>query len=190
MPESEPAVPDEISRRLHDPRVIDARRRMVDLAGMDENALGQTVRVMDAMFRWREAEQRVTRASHRYMNLGDTDMRALRLAMVSADQGHHLTAREIAEHLHITSAATTKLLDRLEAAGHITRTRHPTDRRALAILVNPETRRAAEVTIGREHARRFRVAAALQPEERETVIRFLDALSETTEADWEPEASE
>ena len=170
--------------RLHDPRISDARGRLVDLSGLSEDDLGQTIRVMDAMFRWREAEQRVTRASQDYMHLGETDMKALRLAIVMADQGRHVTAKDVAEHLRITSAATTKLLDRLEVAGHITRSRHPTDRRSITIAVNPTTRTAAELTVGREHARRFKVAAALSPAERDVVIRFLDALGRTSEDDW------
>ena len=170
--------------RLPDPRVVDRAGRLMKLHGIDEAELGQIVRVMDAMFRWREAEKRVTEASRRYMRLGDNDMRALRLAIVMADRNEHVTARDIAQHLGISSASTTKLLDRLEAGGHIRRTPHPTDRRALAILVDPGTRAAAEATVGREHARRFRVAAALAPEEREIVIRFLDQLSDTTEGEW------
>ncbi|MBN9328738.1 MAG: MarR family transcriptional regulator [Cellulomonas sp.] len=140
---------------------------------------------MDALFRWREAEQRSSRASRAYMQLGETDMKALRFVIVRTEQGHHVTAREIADHLGISSASTTKLLDRLEAGGHIRRTPHPTDRRAIAVVVGAETRRAAERTVGREHARRFQVAAALTPDERETVIRFLDALSATTTPDEE-----
>lgn len=177
-------TPPEVAMRLHDPRVVDRAGRLLQLQGIDENELGQIVRVMDAMFRWREAEQRVSAASRRYMRLGDNDMRALRLAIVMADRNEHVTARDIARHLGISSASTTKLLDRLEAGGHIRRTPHPTDRRALAILVDPGTRAAAEATVGREHARRFRVAAALAPEEREIVIRFLDQLSDTTEGEW------
>ena len=180
-------TPPEVAMRLHDPRVIDRAGRMVDMSGIDEAELGQIVRVMDAMFRWREAEQRVSAASRRYMRLGDSDMKALRYAIVLADRGEHVTARDIAEHLGISSAATTKLLDRLEAGGHIRRERHPSDRRAIAIVVDPETRSAAETTIGREHARRFRVAAALAPAEREVVIRFLDALSSTSETEWSDE---
>jgi len=176
----------EIAMRLHDPRVVDADARLVALEGMDDEELGQIVRVMDAMFRWRAAERRVSEASQRYMRLGETDMRALRFAIVMADQGREVTARDLAAHLGISSASTTKLLDRLELAGHVRRTRHSSDRRALAIVVVPATRAAAESTIGREHARRFRVAAALTPPEREVVIRFLDALSATSEDEWAP----
>jgi DNA-binding MarR family transcriptional regulator len=175
--------------RMHDPRVIDRAGRLLQLDGIDEAELGQIVRVMDAMFRWREAEQRVSEASRRYMRLGDNDMKALRFAIVLGDRGEPVTARDIARHLRISSASTTKLLDRLEAGGHIRRTPHPTDRRALTVVVNPETRAAAESTVGREHARRFRVAAALPAAEREVVIRFLDQLSVTSEGEWgEPDA--
>lgn len=179
------SVEPEVAMRLHDPRVADARGRLLDLTGLEERDLGQVVRVMDAMFRWREAEQRVTRASQRFMQLGESDMKALRLAIVMSDQQRLVTAKDIAEHLSISSAATTKLLDRLEAAGHIIRAPHPTDRRSITISVNPDTRTSAELTVGREHARRFRVAAALAPQEREVVIRFLEALADTSEDDWE-----
>lgn len=179
--EDEPA---EIAMRLHDPRVIDAKGRMVELGDMDEAELGQIIRVMDAMFRWREAEARVSAASRDYMRLGDNDMKALRLMIVLADQGKQVTATDLAQHLGISSAATTKLLDRLERANHIVRERHATDRRAIAVVVSPETRTAAEQSVGREHARRFKVAASLTAEEREAVIRFLDAMGATTEGDW------
>jgi DNA-binding MarR family transcriptional regulator len=174
----------ELVMRLHDPRVIDPSGRLVDLSELDDAELGQIVRVMNAMFRWREAEQRVGAASRRYMRLGETDMKAIRFAIVMADRGQNVTARDIADHLGISSASTTKLLDRLEAAGHIRRTRHPFDRRALAVVVNDDTRVAAEATVGREHARRFRVAAGLSPADREVVIRFLEAMSVTSEDEW------
>src|SRR5690606_37792638 len=120
----------------------------------------------------------------RYMRLGDNDMRALGLAIVMADRNEHVTARDLARPLGLSTASTTKPLHRREAGGHLRRPPHPPDRRARAILVDPGTRPAAEATVGREHARRFRVAAALAPEEREMVIRFLDQLSDTAEGEW------
>lgn len=170
--------------RMHDPRVVDIRGRMVDLEGIDDDDIVHAVAVLDALRDWREAESRLSEASRGYMKLGDSDMRALRYVIVVTDRGDIATARGIAEHLGITSAATTKLLDRLERGGHIRRLPHPTDRRSVSIVIVDETRRAAQDTVGREHARRFRVAVALAPEERDAVIRFLRELSRTTEADW------
>lgn len=174
----------EIAQGFHDPRVVDRGGRLVATEGMAEDEVAQVVRVMDALFRWRSAEQRASAASRRYMQLGETDMKALRFVIVRTDQGRHVTARDIAEHLGISSASTTKLLDRLEHGGHIHRTPHPSDRRAIAVVVTPETRRAAEETVGREHARRFAVAASLSPAEREVVVAFLDRLSATSEDSW------
>ena len=107
----------EITQGFHDPRVVDRGGRLVHTDGMAADDVAQIVRVLDALFRWRTAEQRASAASRRYMQLGETDMKALRLVIVRTDQGLHVTARDIAEHLGISSASTTKLLDRLESVG-------------------------------------------------------------------------
>ena len=60
---------------------------------------------------------------------------------------------------------------------------HPDDRRSLVIEVTEETRHAARATVGREHARRFDVIAALSPEQRRTVADFFDAMAATAERD-------
>lgn len=156
--------------------------------GLTDDEIEHVVAVMAAMRRWRESEQRSSEASRRYMRLGETDMRALRYLIVEQNRNQVVTASDIAHHLGISSASTTKLLDRLAAGGHIERHPHPVDRRALAIVVSPETRTAARETIGRRHARRFAVAAALTAQERETVIGFLDALSAADAIDTAVEA--
>ena len=170
--------------RMHDPRVIDARGKLLAIDALGEAHLESTVEVMNAIFRWRQAEQRVSEASQEYMQLSSTDMKAVRYVIVRSDQGEVVTARDVAEHLGISSASTTKLLDRLERGGHIERRPHPHDRRALALSVTERTREAAEATIGHEHARRFRIAASLDEAEREIVVRFLNALADTGEDTW------
>lgn len=175
---------EELLRRIHDPRVIDSGQRIMSVADMDPEVVSGAVRVLDALASWREAEQRMSEASRKYMKLGDNDMKALRYIILTTDHGEIATAQGIAKHLGISSAATTKLLDRLEAGDHIKRLPHPTDRRARAIVVDELTRESAGSTIGKEHARRFRVAAALTPEEQDVVVRFLGELSRTSEGEW------
>ncbi|QGF25145.1 MarR family transcriptional regulator [Raineyella fluvialis] len=139
---------------------------------------------MQALGALRDEEDRFGRASEEYMKLGRTDMRALHFLIVTENLGRVVTAAALAAHLHITSASTTKLLDRLERAGHITRSPHPSDRRALAIRVTPRTRGVATATVGAYQARRFRAAARLTPAEREVVTRFLrDMTDELAGAD-------
>jgi DNA-binding MarR family transcriptional regulator len=128
---------------------------------------------MQALGGLRDAEQKLSEASLRYMKLNQTDMRALHFLIAFENTGATATPGAIAAHLGISTASTTKLLDRLERGGHITRSPHPSDRRALAIEITPETRRSAIETVGRQHARRFIAAARLSSEEREVVRRFL-----------------
>lgn len=175
---------DETPRRvvMHDPRLLDPDEDLVRRAHLSDDEISQIVDVFDAMRRWREAERAMSAASQRYMRLGETDMRALRFLIAAHHQGVVATPGSIAAHLGISTASTTKLLDRLAEGGHIRRTPHPRDRRSLAIEVTDETRRAARATVGRTHARRFDVVAALTPAERETVARFFDALAATGDA--------
>ena len=176
-PESDPHGIDP----LIDPRTLDPHQILIPREGMEPSELKAIMGVLAAVKRWREAEERMSEKSRSDMKLGDNDMKAMRFIIMSTNQGITVTPGMIAEHLAISTASTTKLLDRLAAAGHITRSPHPSDRRAVVITVNPEAHTEVQETVGRLHARRFQVAAKLQPHEREIVIRFLDELAATGE---------
>ncbi len=165
-----------------DPRVIDPRQELVDYSEMDEAEIAQIVRVLSGLRRWRESEQALSFESRSHMRLNETDMQALRFLVVSKNQGIVVTPGSLAEHLNISTASTTKLLDRLAAAGHIERSPHPTDRRALMITITRSTHEQVRESVGRAHARRFDAAARLNSEEREVVIRFLQDLSGVSDA--------
>ncbi|GAA1578233.1 DNA-binding MarR family transcriptional regulator [Mycolicibacterium mucogenicum 261Sha1.1M5] len=155
----------------------DPEGRLVSRAGVDPAQVQHIGMLMGALGRLRDAEQELSDASLKYMRLNETDMRALHFLIVAGNRGDLATPGTIASHLKISSASTTKLLDRLERAGHIVRRPHPTDRRALAISITPETHEAAMNTVGKQHAKRFHAAARLTPAEREVVIRFLDDMA-------------
>lgn len=179
-------------RGIYDIQANDPRSTLIDRAGVPAEDLEQIAELMGALAALREAEQRLSQASRRYMRLNETDMRALHFLIVCSNRDVVATPGAIAHQLDITAAATTKLLDRLERGGHITRSPHPTDRRALAIEITAETRRAAMQTVGRQQAKRFYAAARLRREEREVVIRFLtDMTNEITLRDepWTQEES-
>ncbi|SDR76433.1 MarR family winged helix-turn-helix transcriptional regulator [Microterricola viridarii] len=160
-----------------DPRIVDPTGSYVRYAGLPPEELDQVVAVLTAIKAWRESEDRTSLQSRSYMRLNETDMRALRFVIAAKNAGVLVTAGMLAGHLQISTASITKMLDRLEKAGHITRTPHPDDRRAVVIAVTPATHADARATIGRKHARRFDVAAALSPAEREVVIGFLNSLA-------------
>ncbi|MDS2172296.1 MarR family transcriptional regulator [Nesterenkonia sp. CL21] len=162
-----------------DPRVMDPAGEIVPHAHVDEEELDQIVAVLDAMRRWRTVERRMSEASRKYMKLGETDMRALRYLIAAQRHDRLATPSDLARHLGVSTASVTKMLDRLAAHDHIRRLPHPEDRRSTAIEVTEQTQRVARESVGRSHAGRFHAAAALSPDEREVVIRFLDALCAT-----------
>lgn len=173
-----------------DPRIVDPQGSMVRYPGLPPEEMDQVVAVLAAIKAWRDSEERASSRSRSYMRLNETDMRALRFVIAAKNAGVLVTAGMLAEHLQISTASITKMLDRLEKAGHITRSPHPDDRRAVVIAVTAATHTDARATIGAKHARRFDVAAALSPAEREVVIGFLTKLasldgetSETSETD-------
>lgn len=168
---------------IYDLDSSDPDGRLVDRGGVHPAELQQIGLLMGALGRVRNAEQELSEASLKYMKLNETDMRALHFLIVLGNRGEIATPGAIATHLKISSASTTKLLDRLERGGHIVRRSHPTDRRALAISITPETHEAAMNTVGKQHAKRFHAAARLTPEEREVVIRFLDDMASEIKVD-------
>lgn len=96
----------------------------------------------------------------------------------------------LGSYLHISPASVTRLLDRLESGGHVVRSRHPEDRRALSITVTPATARAARLSVGIDHARRFDIAADLSSEERIAATKFLRRLADLPIADYPADEAE
>jgi DNA-binding MarR family transcriptional regulator len=167
---------------LLDPRVIDPRQELVRHDDLTEEELLQVVRVLSSIRQWREAERKLSFEARTHLKLNETDMKALRYLIASMNADVAVTAGALSEHLHISTASTTKLLDRLEKAGRIERRPHPTDRRALTVAVTDEAHREVRRTTGIQHARRFEVAKRLATADREVVIRFLTELSESIAA--------
>lgn len=175
------SIPLVVEGVMLDPRVVDPKQELVDYSDMNDEEIAQVVRVLQSIRRWREAEQKMSVSSRSHMKLNENDMKALRFLVICKNKGLVATPGTLAEHLSISSASTTKLLDRLAVAGHIERSAHPTDRRALMITITQHTHEQVRDTVGRTHARRFDVAANLTSDEREVVIRFLNDLSSTSD---------
>lgn len=166
-----------IDRTIYHLDAADPMSELIDRSDIGAQDIAEINRIMSALAELRAAEERLSEASLRYMKLNKTDMRALHFLIVAENRQQIVTPSAIAEHLSISTASTTKLLDRLERGGHIVRSTHPTDRRALRISVVPETRAAAMRTVGRQHAKRFIVGMGLSSAEREVVARFLEEMA-------------
>lgn len=77
------------------------------------------------------------------------------------------------------SASATALVDRLEAAGHVERRRHPSDRRRLVVVPTERAYKAGSEAIAPLGDSLEKVASELTDEERAVVARYLDRVVET-----------
>lgn len=166
-----------VAASLYNVEATDPDGRIVDRSALGPEDITQITRLMNSMANLRRTEEELSNASQKFMQLSETEMKTIHYLIVAANQKQIVTPGAIARHLDITSASTTKLLDRLEGGSHIVRNPHPTDRRALSISVTNDTHDVARDTVGATHANKFLVAAALAPAEREVVIDFLDEVA-------------
>jgi DNA-binding MarR family transcriptional regulator len=121
------------------------------------------------------ARQRATLA--RSLGLTDVEM----LALVHVREQRALAPAQIARLLDLSSGGATALVQRLERAGHVVRTPHPTDRRSTLIRLSDQTAgRLAEAQAGFT-AGLERTIAPLAETERVTVARFFFDLTALTE---------
>lgn len=172
-----------VSRHLYDVNSSDPDSELVDRSGLSAEDISQIGKLMTALSTLRETEQALSEASEKYMKLSKQDMRALHYLIVAANRKEVATPGMLASHLNISAASTTKLLNRLEQGAHVVRRVHPTDRRAFAIEVTPETRASAMETVGRQQANRFYAAARLTAQERDMVIGFLEDMTQEISPD-------
>lgn len=115
------------------------------------------------------------------MDMNATDLAALRMLIVREQRGEMVSPHDVARHLRISTASTTKLLDRLSASGHLDRQPHPRDRRARVVVLTERTRREFYQHFGAHLASMRAVAEDYSDEDLATVARFLAEISEAAD---------
>lgn len=89
---------------------------------------------------------------------------------------YRLRPTDFAATLMLTSSGTTKRLDRLEAAGHITREPDPSDRRGVLITLTPKGRSLVDKTSGKHMANEQRILSGLTEAEQRQLADLLRKL--------------
>lgn len=111
---------------------------------------------------------RLTGAAAAFNQINRTDLRALQVL-----RGGGMTAGQLARSLHVTSGATTRVIDSMATAGHVVRTPDPADRRRVLVRLTP----AAVLIVDRTfEALRSETRSMLDRHtdaELQTVLRFL-----------------
>jgi DNA-binding MarR family transcriptional regulator len=111
-----------------------------------------------------------------------TDLNALGHVMDAGRLGRALTPGELASALNLSAPATSALLARLEAVGHVRRSHSATDRRRVSIELTEEARRVGREVFSPIGAAVREVTARFDAREREVVRRFLADVVEATNA--------
>jgi len=86
------------------------------------------------------------RETARILGVNGTDVRCLELLIMNS--GDEVTPRDIAAHLNLTAGSVTTMLDRLERAGYVTRSRHGSDRRKVLVEATPRVTELAWSMMG------------------------------------------
>ena len=110
-------------------------------------------------------------------DLHPTDVRALIVLLDAGRAGESVSPGLLGARLHLNSASTTALVDRLERLGHVRRVRDGQDRRRVRLELSAQ---AVELGVSFFGPLIDAVVAALRPFSRaelDTVGRFLDAVS-------------
>jgi DNA-binding MarR family transcriptional regulator len=118
--------------------------------------------------------------------LGRSDLNAIMWISTGTQTGRPMTVGELAVKLGLGAPATTALVDRLEAAGHVQRTRDPADRRKVVIVMQPpalEVAREFFIPLGRLMTEAVKGTASDELRRTTAVVRrLITAVTEAREA--------
>ncbi|NQX16386.1 MarR family winged helix-turn-helix transcriptional regulator [Rathayibacter sp. VKM Ac-2857] len=138
--------------------------------------------VLGAMRAFRTAESAMRRRTRGSMGMGENDLLAVQFLMRRQQGGQHVSPKDLAAYLGISSASTTVLIDRLVKSGHVVRQPHPSDRRAIRIVATPTSHREVRETLDDMNQRMLEAAERLSADEASAVVRFLQTVREIVEA--------
>ncbi len=140
-----------------------------------------TVDVARAVERLRLAEARLARRRQTQCGPSETARAATRYIFEKADAGEHVTPTAIAEHLGVSTASVTGILERLHRGGLIAFARNPDDGRSKRVV--PVDRSADLDDLDPLGARIREFAEELTDDEAAHVARFLEAISDAVDGE-------
>ena len=162
--------------------VDEAARRVAKVWYADEGRPDTGVAIIAALEASGRANFELQRRIRATSGLGDTDVNAVLFLLTSSVESRIVTPKDLAAHLHMSTAAASGLVDRLQRAGYVRREPHPTDRRGVTVVLTDEGRQRTDETIGAVYSRLLDVAAALDPEDAAIVLKFLQGITDEVSA--------
>jgi DNA-binding MarR family transcriptional regulator len=109
-----------------------------------------------------------------------TDLNALAVIMRHSAKGTVVTPGILRRELHLSSPATTALIDRLDQSGHVVRERLGADRRQVQLRMTPKAFKDGGAMFMPLSRHMGTAMAEFSPDELELVTRFMTAMVEAT----------
>lgn len=119
-----------------------------------------------------QLSQRFERRLGAALEVNTTDLSAMEHLM----QNGPMTPSELATRLEMSTAATTHVIDRLVAVGHVERRPHPVDRRKITVTPSPDSVARAFEELAPMIAGVGAAAEAYSPAEQEVIAGFLSSV--------------
>jgi DNA-binding MarR family transcriptional regulator len=121
----------------------------------------------------------LARHSARRMSLHTTDLDALVEVFRAERMGDPLSPARLAEHVRLTSGATNALINRLEKAGYVIRSREHTDRRQVTLRATRAARSHVDAVNARPAQLLEDAFGRLEPATIDTMAEVMDVLTST-----------
>lgn len=106
----------------------------------------------------------------RHLKINETDFQALQHLMLNDP----LTPSELAGRLHISTAATTAVIDRMSDRGHVLRSPHPSDRRSILVYPSPTAVADTIAALRPLFTEAEHSINLLNPDEQQAVVTYLE----------------
>ncbi len=135
--------------------------------------------IVDALRRYGSDSVRLGHAFSSLHRLQPTDLQALVAVMSAEGGGAPLTPGGLRTHLGLSSGGTSYVIDRLEKAGHVLRSRdHPTDNRIVHLHYTEQGMATGMAFFGPLGQRANAVLDKFSDHELEVIARFAEAYAE------------
>lgn len=135
------------------------------------------VAVMEGLGQWAAGSAELHHHLAGWTGLPTSDADALGQVVWAAESGAPLSPAHLSRRLGMTSGATTVLLDRLERAGLVVRSRESTDRRRVTLRPSEEGRDRARSFIAFAGAEIARAVGDSDERDLRVVVAFLERMN-------------
>lgn len=143
----------------------------------DDRSRVDAVDVLNALRRYRTAENAAQRRAREALGVGENALLALRVLLDADQTGRRVNSKQLAEELGITAASTSALVDRLVRSGHVERHPDPHDRRGVFLTASGESMRQAFRVLDQLDESGAEVASSLNAAELRVIVSFLEDMT-------------